>query len=376
MISYILWDKSAELFSWGQFTMRWNGFLLILAFIIGRVILVHIYKKEGKPTKEVEIQAIYLIIAIFLGARLGHVIFYQPQLWSKPLAVFFPFEFKPAFHFTGMTGFSSYGAALGILCAIWLYSRMKKPGQPYLHLLDRISILSVWIAVPILVGSFLNSEIEGKPTGSSVGTVLIRPITSGILQLPCCIMRNPGGKNPLNQVIAMKDNDVAKKENGHHSIALYLFFKPDITERIVDEFLLGDVKTYLYDMSQVVHEPGDEPLHYVTFKDPNRDYEVKIRTIGVARYPVQLFESVSYLLLFAVLFWYWNKYKLNLPSGRVFGFSMTIFWGLRFAYEYLTENQDSFIKGIGLNKAQILCIPLILIGIVVLIFSYRKSVNR
>ena len=373
MISYILWDESAELFSWGQLTLRWNGLLLILAFLIGRQILITIYKKEGKPTKDVEIQATYLMVAAVLGARLGHVIFYQPQLWSKPLAILFPFEFKPVFHFTGMTGFSSHGAALGILCAIWLYCRRKKPAQPYLPTLDRISILAVWIAVPLLIGSFLNSDIEGKPTNSPFGTVLIRPITSGMMQLPCCIMRNPGGKNLLNQVFAMKDNKEVKKENGHHSIALYLFFKAGITERIVDEFMLGDVKTYLYDMPQVVDEPGTEPLHYVIFTEPNGDYEARVRTIGVARYPVQLFESVSCLMLFVFSFWYWNQYKLNLPPGRISGFCMTLFWSLRFVYEFLKEDQVSFIKGIGLNKAQFLCIPLILIGIIVLTLSYRKS---
>jgi prolipoprotein diacylglyceryltransferase len=52
---------------------------------------------------------------------------------------------------------------------------------------------------------------------------------------------------------------------------------------------------------------------------------------------------------------------------------MTSFWGLRFAYEFLKEDQVPFIKGIGLNKAQFLCIPLILIGIAVLVRSYRRS---
>src|SRR6266850_5467282 len=193
MISYILWDQSAKLFSWGQLTFRWNGFLLILAFIIGRQILVYIHTKESKPAKDVDILATYLIIASFLGARLGHVIFYQPLLWSRPLAIFFPFEFKPAFHFTGMTGFSIHGAALGILCAIWLYGGKKKPGQRFPEVLDRISIVAAWIAVPLLIGSYLNSEIEGKPTDSAAGTVLINPVTSGLLQLPCCMMRIPGG---------------------------------------------------------------------------------------------------------------------------------------------------------------------------------------
>ncbi|HMI64401.1 MAG TPA: prolipoprotein diacylglyceryl transferase family protein, partial [Cyclobacteriaceae bacterium] len=233
-------------------------------------------------------------------------------------------------------------------------------------------------------------DIEGKPTGSATGTVLIKPVTEGMLQVPCCIMRNPGGKNPLTQVIARKDKDIAKKdftaeaqsreggvegtEKGHHSIVLYLFFKPGTPQKIVEEFQIGDVKTYLYDMSQVVYEPGTEPLHYTIFQEPNGDFEARVRTTGVARYPVQLFESATSLLLFAFLFWYWNQHKLNLPSGRISGFCMTLFWSLRFVYEFLKEDQVSFIKGIGLNKAQFLCIPLILFGITLLVFSYRKSV--
>ncbi len=114
-------------------------------------------------------------------------------------------------------------------------------------------------------------------------------------------------------------------------------------------------------------------MHYVIFTEPNGDYEARVRTIGVARYPVQLFESVSCLMLFVFSFWYWNQYKLNLPPGRISGFCMTLFWSLRFVYEFLKEDQVSFIKGIGLNKAQFLCIPLILIGIIVLALSYRKS---
>jgi phosphatidylglycerol---prolipoprotein diacylglyceryl transferase len=372
MISYILWDESTELFSWGQFTLRWNGLLLFLAFIVGRQILVHIYKKEGKPAKDVDVLTTYLVIAAFIGARLGHVIFYQPQLWAKPLAIFFPFEFNPSFHFTGMTGFSSHGAVFGILFAVWLYSLRKKTGQRYLQVMDSVSILSVWIAIPILIGSFLNSDIQGKPTGSAWGTVFIKPITDGLLKLPCCIMRNPGGKNPLNLAIAKKANDVVDAEKGHYPVALYLFFKQDVSEKTVDEFMLGDVKTYLYDMSKIVVEPGTEPLHYVIFKEPNGDFEVRVRTIGIARYPVQLIESASCLLLFAFIFWYWNTYKLNLTSGRIFGFCMTLFWMLQFAYEFLKEEQDSFLEGIELNTAQTLCIPLMLTGLAVLILSYRK----
>ena len=377
MNSYILWDKNAELFSWGSFTLRWDGLMLLLAFIMGKQMLVYIYKKENKPAKDVDLLITYLVIAVFISSRLAHVILYQQELWHKPLSIFFPIEFKPTFHITGMTGFSSVGGVVGIFIAIWLYSKRKKDGLYTLQLLDRISILSLWVAALILLGSFLNSKIEGKPTDSASGTVFINPVTKGILQLPCCIMRNPGGKNPLNKVIALNDKKQASEINtGYRSIALYLFFKAGTTQRVVDEFMQGDVKTYLYNMSQLIYEPGTKPLNYTIFNEPNGDVEVRVGTIGIARYPVQLFESLSSFLLFALLFWYWSKQKLNLPAGRIAGFCMIAFWGLRFMYEFLKEDQSNFISGLGINKSQTLCIPLILIGVVIFIVSKKWTSQK
>lgn len=376
MNSYILWDKNAELFSWGSLTLRWDGLMLLLAFIVGKQMLVYIYKKENKPAKDVDLLITYLVIAVFICSRLGHVIFYQQELWHKPLAIFLPIEFKPTFHITRMTGFSSVGGVVGILIASWLYSRKKKKGHNLIHTLDRVSILSLWIAALMLVGSFLNSNIEGKPTNSFIGTVFINPVAKGILQLPCCIMRNPGGKNSLNKVVAVKDKKQASENNtGYKSIAFYLFFKAGTTQRVVDEFLQGDVKAYLYNMTQLIYEPGTKPLNYTIFNEPNGDIEVRIGTIGVARYPVQLFESFSSLLLFALLFWYWNKHKLNLPAGRTAGSCMTAFWSIRFMFEFLKEDQSSFIGGLGINKGQALCIPLILIGVVILFVSNRRAAD-
>ena len=377
MIGYILWDKSADIFSWNQFTLRWDGLLLIVAFIVGKSILTYIYKKEGKPKTNVDILITYLVVAVFIGARLGHVIFYQPQLWAKPLGIFLPLDFKPSLHLTSLVGFSSHGAVVGILVALWLYSRKKKETHYFLYVLDRVSILTVLIAAFILPGSFLNSEVKGKPTNTAFGTVFTKPITKGILQLPCCIMRNPGGKNPLNKVIATKENkEPARTENGHHSVALYLFFKSGTVGKVVDEFMVGDVKTYLYDKSQLVYESGEEPLHYAIFNEPNGDFEVRVRTIGIARHPVQLYESFSSLLLFAFLFWYWYTDKSTLSSGRLFGVSMIVFWSIRFMFEFLKNDQSSFMVGLGINKGQTLCMPLILIGVVTLFVSQRRAAQK
>ena len=63
MISYILWDESAELFSLGQFTLRWNGLLLIFAFLAGRQILIYIYNR-GKTMRS-------MVIGVWVLATVG-----------------------------------------------------------------------------------------------------------------------------------------------------------------------------------------------------------------------------------------------------------------------------------------------------------------
>jgi len=100
----------------------------------------------------------------------------------------------------------------------------EKTEAALLPLLDRISFLSVWIASPCSSGRFLNSEIEGKPTGSDIGTVLIRPVTSRHFATPLLYHAQPGEKIPWTRFIATKTRH-SEKGNGHHSIALYLFFQ-------------------------------------------------------------------------------------------------------------------------------------------------------
>jgi prolipoprotein diacylglyceryltransferase len=69
----------------------------------------------------------------------------------------------------------------------------------------------------------------------------------------------------------------------------------------------------------------------------------------------------------------WNKDKVNLPEGRIFGVFMIVLWSLRFMYEYLKENQVSFEDQLPINMGQILSIPLIIAGVLILIWSYRNS---
>ena len=83
MLSYLIWNGSPEIFSIGPFTLRWYGLLFALGFLVSQQILYYMHRHEGKPEKDVDTLTIYMIVATIIGARMGHVIFYQPELFSQ-----------------------------------------------------------------------------------------------------------------------------------------------------------------------------------------------------------------------------------------------------------------------------------------------------
>ena len=97
---------------------------------------------------------------------------------------------------------------------------------------------------------------------------------------------------------------------------------------------------------------------------------------GFARHPAQLYEALSCLVLFGLLYFLWNKYKAQTPRGLLLGIFLIWCFGLRFCYEFLKENQEAFEDKMTLNMGQILSIPAVLLGIGVLIYTYKKSKNK
>src|SRR5688500_18434023 len=84
LLSYIIWNGSKDIFTIESFELRWYGLLFALGFLISQQILYYIYKKEGKPESDVDTLTIYMVVATIIGARLGHVIFYQPEIiWDE-----------------------------------------------------------------------------------------------------------------------------------------------------------------------------------------------------------------------------------------------------------------------------------------------------
>jgi len=368
MISYIIWNGSPEIFSINSlgFALRWYGLLFALGFLISQQVLYYIYRQEDKPEKDVDTLTIYMVLATILGARLGHVIFYQPELFiTDPLSILLPFELSP-FRFTGLQGLASLGGAFGILFALWLYSRKKKPGQNYIQVLDRIVIVVALTGALIRLGNFFNSEIVGLPSNNPLSVVFINRVTEGIKDYK-------GDNNPTEFIKVEKDRTLPEGSNGRMPINIYVIFKKGISQSDAVSFVEGDVKHFLTYYNEFVDEPVMIPLNYKMDVDSNGNLAAKVSTFGIARHPAQLYESISCVILFIILFLMWKKDKANIPPGRIFGVFMIVLWSLRFAYEFLKENQVSFEDELPLNMGQILSIPLVIVGVFILIWSFRNQ---
>lgn len=158
----------------GNFKLHFYSLMWVIAFVIGWYIMKRIFTKEKVSLDYLDPLFIYTVLATMLGARLGHVLFYQSELISEDFfSIFLPFKFKGGFEFTGFQGLASHGAAIGIIIGIYLYRR-KYNYKSLLWILDRVVITVASGAVFIRIGNFINSEIIGKITDSNFGVRFIQ----------------------------------------------------------------------------------------------------------------------------------------------------------------------------------------------------------
>lgn len=118
--------------------------------------------------------------------------------------------------------------------------------------------------------------------------------------------------------------------------------------------------------SEIVGRPTDVPWAFVFMN--NSEYA------KIPRHPAQLYESLSCLVLFFFLMWFWNRWKERTPRGSMLGIFLIWVFTLRFLYEYIKEDQVAKEAAMYLNIGQQLSIPMVLIGLFFLIRSYRNPV--
>lgn len=166
----IYWDpiKSIDL---GFFELHFYSVMWIIAFILGFYVTKKIWKNENQSNESLDSLFIYSVLGIMIGARLGHVIFYQSELISEDFfSIFLPFSFKDGIRFTGFQGLASHGAAIGMIISMYLFNK-KVLKKSILWILDRVVVATALGAVFVRIGNFINSEIIGKYTESDFGVV-------------------------------------------------------------------------------------------------------------------------------------------------------------------------------------------------------------
>lgn len=154
MLDFITWTASPDIISGHLATVRWYGLMFAIGFWVGYEVVWREFRHEGAPERWVASLFFYVIVATVVGARLGHVFFYDWDYYSRHLS-----EIPKIWE----GGLASHGGVIGILIAIWLYSRWVTK-RSMLWTLDRLVVPVGLVAALIRLGNLFNHEIYGGPT--------------------------------------------------------------------------------------------------------------------------------------------------------------------------------------------------------------------
>lgn len=260
LLNYINWNVDPDIVSFWGLTIRYYGLLFAASFFFGYIIMQKIFKNEGLTVELLDKLTVYMAVGTVLGARLGHCLFYQPEYYLSN-----PWEIIKIWH----GGLASHGAAIGILIALYYFSKKNK--KPYLWILDRIVIVVALAGFFIRMGNLMNSEIYGNPTELPWGFVFIR-----------------------------------------------------------------DGQT-------------------------------------IPKHPTQIYEALSYLLIFVLLYTIYKKKGIQVKQGLMFSLFLILLFTVRFFIEFIKEDQVRFEQGMALNMGQWLSIPFVLIGLFLLYRSFKHQ---
>lgn len=352
--SYIIWNPNPQVIP-GLDIPRWYSLLFAGGFVISYFIVSHFFRKEGKHVSDVDRLTMYMVLGTVIGARLGHVIFYEPDRYlSNPIDILKTWE----------GGLASHGAAVGILLALWLYAR-NTPGQSFLWIVDRIVIVVALTGCLIRIGNLMNSEIGGKPAESNTGFVFTKTAENIFTRRMDAVEK-----------VKARAGKGAEYAPGVVPIELVFDFKRGTyTEEQLGQYVENQVGTLLQTNAYIqedLFQPQDQPLRYDLVNTAG-GYQAIVHTFGVVRHPSQIYESAAYLAIFFLLYGIWNRLKRNSPEGLLFGIFMIVLWSSRFMLEFLKENQVEFEDTLQFNMGQILSIPLILSGFVLIAIAMRNK---
>lgn len=117
--------------------------------------------------------------------------------------------------------------------------------------------------------------------------------------------------------------------------------------------------------SEIVGRPSNGPWAVVFARlDP------------LPRHPAMLYEAAAYLITFGVMLWLEWLTGIRERLGALTGILLVLVFGARFAIEFLKEPQEAFEAALPLDLGQLLSIPAVLIGVLLVTAAYHRSASR
>lgn len=164
MLTEIIWNADPILFSLGPISVRWYGLCFAIGFLIGYQIVAAMFKHEGAPESWLGILLTFLVIGTIVGARLGHVFFYEWDYYSAH-----PSEILKIWN----GGLASHGGTIGNIIGLFIFSWTvsKKPAS---WVFDKVVVPVALVAALIRFGNLMNSEIYGAYTSLPWGFIFVR----------------------------------------------------------------------------------------------------------------------------------------------------------------------------------------------------------
>ncbi|MFY0598085.1 MAG: prolipoprotein diacylglyceryl transferase [Cyclobacteriaceae bacterium] len=364
ILNFLIWSPDPDIFTiplsmigLEDRPVRWYGLLFAGGFIFGQQIIFWIFKKEGRPEKDVEKLTIYMVVSTILGARLGHCLFYDPVYFlSNPIEIIKVWE----------GGLASHGGAIGILISLWLFSRKYKQYK-LSWIVDRMVIVVALTGAMIRMGNFVNSEMEGVATNSNTG-VIYAAYTKSLLDYD----------DKIESVSFREDENRDIETLGQIPIVAKIEYEKGTQITLDDKaFIESKLRRALIGYPEVNQhiDFGTGLLQYqITTEDGHE--VVEIFGLGTVRHAAQLYEAGYCIVLTLLLFWLWKEKRFVLPAGFSFGLFMFLLWTLRFFDEFFKMNQEAFEEDLPLNMGQMLSIPMALVGLGIMIYTLKSKGPR
>ena len=353
MIATILWDFPNHIPIAG-FELRFYSLMFIISFVLGQYWMQYVFKKENVNPKLMDSLVYWMVGATIIGARLGHVFFYDWGYYKNHLGEIL---------MVWKGGLASHGAAISIVLAmIWWSQRIAKKHP--IWTLDRIVIVVALAGGFIRMGNWFNSEIYGAPANSSVETVFVEAGRASI--------ERGYGEN-IRSLTFDETGTVFTTDSLNYPVLEAQFRFIGLNENQTGEY----VNNYLARILNATSKDNANILSYPdatakVYTDENGAF-ASINVLGVPRYPTQLFEAAAYWLIFVILAFLYLKTNAKNRRGFIFGAFLIGVFGFRFFVEYYKEIQVSFETSMSLNMGQWLSIPLVISGFYLMLTSKEHN---